>query len=107
MLVTLRRILLTWDKLSAKNQAAIESVSGEAYARMAGKAWDSADGPAMTMAKGKGVTVSTASDKMRLEIRRKTFDLRAAWMSAAKTKGVDGQAAVKYMAAQIKALKSN
>ena len=33
----------TWNELSDEDKAAIESVSGEALARMAGQAWDAAD----------------------------------------------------------------
>lgn len=38
-----------FDSLSEEDQAAIDSVSGEAFARMAGKAWDTADAKGMEM----------------------------------------------------------
>lgn len=96
----------TWKKLSKKNQAAIEKVSGEAYARMAGKAWDNADGPAMAMARKKGVEIATASAAMRRSLRGMLGGIRAEWVKAANAKGVDGAAAIAYMQAQVKQLKA-
>ena len=52
-----------WDKLSKKNQIAINSVSGESLAKLAGKAWDNADKKGMHISKSNGVEINTLSEK--------------------------------------------
>ena len=46
-----------WDKLSKQDQDAIMSVSGEALARLAGKAWDAADKVGIETMKAAGVQI--------------------------------------------------
>jgi len=52
-----------WDKLSKKDQIAINSVSGESLAKLAGKAWDDADKKGKNISKNNGVQIKTLSDK--------------------------------------------
>ena len=52
-----------WDKLSKKDQIAINSVSGESLAKLAGKAWDDADKKGTNISKNNGVQIKTLSDK--------------------------------------------
>ncbi len=52
-----------WDKLSKKDQIAINSVSGESLAKLAGKAWDDADKKGTNISKNNGVQIKTLSEK--------------------------------------------
>ena len=46
-----------WNKLSKEDQDAIISVSGEALARLAGKAWDAADDAGIEEMKRVGIKI--------------------------------------------------
>ena len=50
-----------WNKLSKEDQDAIMSVSGEALARLAGKAWDEADAAGIAEMKKIGIKIDEAS----------------------------------------------
>ncbi|WP_240722554.1 TRAP transporter substrate-binding protein [Poseidonocella sp. HB161398] len=50
-----------WDSLSAEDQAAIDGVTGEALARMAGQMWDRADAKGLEAMEGK-LAVTPATD---------------------------------------------
>ena len=53
-----------WNKLSKQDQDAIMSVSGEALARLAGKAWDATDAAALEEMKRVGIQISEASPEL-------------------------------------------
>ena len=53
-----------WNKLSKQDQDAIMSVSGEALARLAGKAWDATDRAALEVMKKVGIQISEASPEL-------------------------------------------
>ena len=79
-----------WDKLSKQNQDAILSVSGEALARLAGKAWDAADKVGLDTMKAAGVQITEASPAFVADVRRLTAPLAQDWIKSANAKGVDG-----------------
>ncbi|MEZ5450981.1 MAG: TRAP transporter substrate-binding protein [Thiolinea sp.] len=83
-----------FDALSAEDQAAIEAVSGEAFAKMAGKAWDAADAKGMEAAKANNNTLNTADESFVEEIRALTSGLEEDWVKTMSDKGVDGTAAL-------------
>lgn len=76
-----------WNRLSDEDKAAIDSVSGEAMARMAGKAWDAADAAGTETMLEKGVTLSKADDAMTAAITEKLDGINAGFMEAAKAAG--------------------
>lgn len=80
--------------LSKEDQEAIMRVSGEAFAKMAGRAWDSADRAALKALKANGNEVTMASDAFIDEIKERTADLEGKWIKEAKKRGVDGKAAL-------------
>ena len=79
-----------WNKLPKQDQDAIMSVSGEALARLAGKAWDAADKGGMEALKAAGVNIQQASPAFIAEVRSRTEPLANNWIQAANAKGLDG-----------------
>ncbi len=79
-----------WNKLSKQDQDAINTVSGEALARLAGKAWDVADQAGTEALKAAGGQISNASPTMILAVKEKTKGVEAKWVAAATAKGIDG-----------------
>ena len=53
-----------WNKLAKEDQDAIMSVSGEALARLAGKAWDATDRAALEEMKKAGIQIHEASPEL-------------------------------------------
>ena len=91
-----------WDKLSKQDQDAIMSVSGEALARLAGKAWDAADKVGIETMKAAGVQITDASPALVADVRRLTAPLAQEWIKSANAKGVDGQKAYDEFHAELK-----
>ena len=79
-----------WNKLSKQDQDAILSVSGEALARMAGKAWDAADKVSIDSMKAAGVAVVDANPAFMADVRKRSEPLINDWIKAANAKGVNG-----------------
>ena len=79
-----------WNKLPKQDQDAIMSVSGEALARLAGKAWDAADKGGMDALKAAGVNIQQASPAFIAEVRSRTEPLANNWIQSANAKGLDG-----------------
>jgi TRAP-type C4-dicarboxylate transport system substrate-binding protein len=94
-----------WEALSAEDKAAIESVSGEALAALAGKMWDSADADGKeNLIKG-GTAFTVASDQMMAELNARLGGMQVEWIAKAAKKGIDGRAALDYFKEQVRALK--
>ena len=79
-----------WDALSKQDQDAILSVSGEALARLAGKAWDAADRGGLDAMKAANVQVNEASTAFIADVNRLTAPLAQEWIKSANAKGIDG-----------------
>ena len=79
-----------WNKLSKQDQDAIQSVSGEALARLAGRSWDNADRGGFDALKAAGVQIIEASPAFVAEVRQRTAPLVQDWIKSANAKGVDG-----------------
>ena len=91
----------TFASLSAEDQAAIERVSGEAMARLAGKAWDNADATARETLEAAGYTFTPATPEIMAEVRRQGDALEAEWIARVETLGIDGSAALATYAEEI------
>jgi TRAP-type C4-dicarboxylate transport system substrate-binding protein len=90
--------------LSKADQDAIMKVSGEHYARMAGKVWDREDDAGLKAMQADKVIVRNASPELVAEIKAKTDSLEKAWYNEAKAKGVDGAAVMAEFRAEIQKL---
>ncbi len=83
-----------WDGLSPEDQAAIEGVSGAAFAELVGAAWNKADEVAIAKIEKAGVKIHPASPAFLAEVGQRAKDLEAAWAAQMKDRGLDGAAAL-------------
>lgn len=82
-----------WAEISPQDQAAIEAISGAAFARRVGEAWNGADAAAVAEIEAAGIEVHPASDAVLAAIREKAAALEASW-AASLGDGRDGAAAL-------------
>lgn len=92
--------------LPKADQDAIMRVSGENFARLAGKAWDRVDEIGVEAMKADGVQVITASDKLVGEIKAATQGIEQAWYGEADGKGVDARAVMAALREEIARLEA-
>lgn len=93
-----------WDALSKEDQAAIDSVSGEAFARMAGQAWDAADAKGLEAIKAAGIAVTSFDAAAMDELRSTLAFAEQQFVDKAAGRSVDGAAAVKMLRDEIATL---
>ncbi|MCW5750005.1 MAG: TRAP transporter substrate-binding protein [Alphaproteobacteria bacterium] len=89
-----------WNALSEANRKAIWSVSGEVFAREAGRIWDDQDRIANEQFRDSGMKISTASPAMMAELKSRLSGVEQGWIREAAAKGVDGKAAVAMLRAE-------
>lgn len=90
-----------WDNLSEEDRKAISSVSGEAFARLSGKAWDVANAKAEAIIKKEGIQQSELKPEALAELKKRLSPIEGTWLRAAEKKGVDGKAALAFFRSQI------
>jgi len=78
-----------WNKLPKQDQAAIEKLSGEHIAVLAGRSWDAADQKGLDAAKKAGIKVVNASPAFAAEVRKRSAPIIDDWVKKAGAKGVD------------------
>ncbi|MBK0329786.1 TRAP transporter substrate-binding protein [Rhodobacteraceae bacterium F11138] len=93
----------SFDRLSPEDQAAIMEVSGEAFARRAGQAWDRSDEAAMQVMRDKVEFVAASLEDVS-EIERAAMPLIAEVRAAFERKGLDFDAIRKDLTAEVKAV---
>ena len=79
-----------WNKLPKQDQDAIEKISGEHIARLAGASWDEADRTGMEALKKSGVKIVNANSEFVAEVKKRSAPIVDEWVQAASAKGVDG-----------------
>ncbi|MGO1500082.1 MAG: TRAP transporter substrate-binding protein [Marinobacter sp.] len=84
-----------FNNLSEEDQKAIESVSGEAVAKLAGQVWDAEDAKGLAVMKENGNDIIEADEAFVNAIAEASAPLEAEWLETAKKMGVDGEAAIK------------
>jgi TRAP-type C4-dicarboxylate transport system substrate-binding protein len=84
-----------WNKLPKQDQEAIEKLSGEHIARLAGGSWDEADRRGMEALKKSGVKIVEANAAFVAEVKKRSAPIVEDWITKANAKGVD---AVKILA---------
>lgn len=89
-----------WDSLTPSQQEAIDSVTGEALARMAGQMWDRADAAGLEAMAGE-LTVSPATDAQMTAWGDALKPIVDAKMAEVADAGVDGAAALAMLKAEI------
>ncbi len=78
-----------WNKLPKQDQEAIEKISGEDIARLAGASWDEADRKGMEALKKSGVKIIHASPAFVAEVKKRSAPIVEDWIKQASAKGVD------------------
>ena len=84
-----------WNKLPKPDQAAIEKLSGEHLARLAGQSWDEADRKGLEALRKSGVKIVNADAALVAEVQKRSAPIVEDWIKKAGAKGVD---AVKILA---------
>ena len=78
-----------WNKLPKQDQAAIEKISGEHIARLAGASWDEADKKGLEVLKKSGVKIVNADAALVAEVKKRSAPIIDDWITKASAKGVD------------------
>ena len=79
-----------WNKLPKQDQEALEKISGEYIARLAGNSWDTADVKGMEALKKSSVKIVNANPEMIAEVKKRSAPLIDDWIQKANAKGLDG-----------------
>ncbi len=90
-----------WDGMTQADRKAVMSVSGERIATNAGGKVDAFDTKARKMAKAKGIKLVTASPAFVADLKKRVSWVTEGWLKAAKSKGIDGKAALAYFKSQL------
>ncbi|MCF8177369.1 MAG: TRAP transporter substrate-binding protein [Sulfuritalea sp.] len=90
-----------FNALPKEDQDAINKVSGEYFAHLAGKGWDKADAAGVVAMKAAGIDVKTTSPEFVAALKAKTAPIEASWYNEIKGKGLDGAALMKEFRAEI------
>ena len=93
----------TWNKISKKDQEAIDKVSGEMIARHA-KSWDADDQVGLKEFLAAGGKQVEAPAAFVTELHQKLQFIEENWLKDAAKAGVDGKAALAYFRAEAKAM---
>ncbi len=91
-----------WNSISRADQAAIEKVSGEAFAKYM-KAVDEVNDEVVKKVTADGLQFMTAPAAVIDGVKRAFASSEADWIAEAKKRGVDGRAALDFYRAQINA----
>lgn len=86
----------TWARISEADRAAIQSVSGEVFARAAGAAWDASNASVLANFTQAGVITVEADEAFNAELRTAAQFLTQGWLENAAAAGVDGPAALEF-----------
>lgn len=89
-----------WNSISPADRAAIERVSGEAFARLGGRQWDAMAAQGEALMKQSGTQVVVAEGKFLADLRSALRSIEQEWIESAKKNGVDGEAALGMMRAE-------
>ncbi len=72
-----------------QDQAAIEKLSGEHLARLAGQSWDEADKKGPEALRKSGVKIVNADAALVAEVQKRSAPIVDDWIKKASAKGVD------------------
>ena len=94
-----------WNRISAADRKLIAPLLGEALARRSGRAWDAADAKGEAAVREAKIPIVVAGPQLVAAIKSRTKPLEREWIERkAKPKGVDGEAVLKALRAEIAAL---
>src|SRR5260221_934402 len=94
-----------WSRISAADRKLIEPLLGEALARRSGRAWDAADARGEAAVREAKIPIVVAGPQLIAEIGARAEPLEREWIEKkAKPKGVDRDAVLKALRAEIAGL---
>lgn len=88
-----------WAEISAEDQAAIEAVSGAAFAGLVGQAWNDADAKAIEKIEKAGIEIYDAPAAMLDAIKASAATHESGWIEVVDGQGFDGAAALEAIRA--------
>src|SRR6266498_3623637 len=91
-----------WNKLPKPDQAAIEKLSGEYLARLAGQSWDEADREGLEALRKSGVRIVNADAAFVAEVQKRSAPIIDDWIKKAGAKGVDAARILAEFRAELK-----
>ena len=91
-----------WNKLPKPDQDAIEKLSGEYLARLAGQSWDEADRKGLEALKKSGVKIVNADAAFVAEVQKRSAPIIDDWIKKAGAKGVDAARILAEFRAELK-----
>lgn len=91
-----------WHKLPKQDQAAIEKLSGEHIARLAGQSWDEADRKGLEALKKSGVKIVNADAALVAEVQKRSAPIVDDWIKKAGAKGVEAAKILAEFHAELK-----
>ena len=91
-----------WNKLPKQDQEAIEKLSGEHIARLAGGSWDEADKKGLEGMKKIGMKVVNADPAFVAEVQKRSAPIIEDWIKQANAKGVDARKILDEFHAELK-----
>ena len=95
-----------WSKLPKADQDAIMAISGEAFSRNVGKAWDKNAVAGINVFKAAGGEVVPADAALVKAVTEKTARFESEWVKLAAEKGLDGKALIAEYRDSLKALEA-
>ena len=94
-----------FNRLSKADQDAIDRVSGESLALVAGRAWEAADQNGINEAKAAGNTFTTTSGEFTKQLAERLKNIETDWIEKANKKGINARAALNELRAEVQKLK--
>nr|WP_321524673.1 hypothetical protein [uncultured Cohaesibacter sp.] len=86
-----------WDGISEEDRKAITSVSGEAFAELAGKAWDDANTDGLATTRKAGIDIYEADEAALAKIMDVSAGIEKVWVDAVAAQGYDAAGALASM----------
>ncbi|WP_193143290.1 MULTISPECIES: TRAP transporter substrate-binding protein [unclassified Meridianimarinicoccus] len=83
-----------WAEISPEDQAAIEAISGEAFAELVGEAWNNADDKAISKIQDAGIEIYEAPPAVLDGIKSIAAQYEQSWSDEIAADGYDGTAAL-------------
>ena len=90
-----------YDGLSDEDKAVIDKFSGEAYAALAGRGWDTINANGLSVATEAGNSIVEASDELKVGLEALNQQFIADYKEAAKEFELDGQEIMDFFKAEV------
>ncbi len=96
----------SWDALSPEDQSAIDSISGEVFAKSIGAVWDQMGQSAEKEFEKIALSTTTASGAFAKELQTTFAGFETEWIDSVSGNGIDGQKVIDAYLKEIEALQA-